>query len=210
MKGIILNSEQVNTILDKGVLEYKKAIKLNNFIKHYCVKHHNYLESTGAVCYKGVETKAQINPYFASNGLLKQEFTKFSYLRCPFGKVGDNLFVKEVWSLVQECTDYESGGEWNCFEWEYSLKEAKSVLGDCIRGSFSSAVYYPADGEDKNPSEMFDCVGLNHEILQKKEISWRPAYKMPQWASRLTVEITDIKVEKADVWEWVVNLKLIK
>ena len=35
-------------------------------------------------------------------------------------------------------------------------------------------------------------------------------YRMRQDQSRLTVEITDIKVKKSDVWEWVVNFKLIK
>ncbi len=46
-------------------------------------------------------------------------------------QVGDRLWVKEEWQVVRETLDYETGGEWDCFEWEGTLEEAR----ECLDGS---------------------------------------------------------------------------
>jgi hypothetical protein len=67
------------------------------------------------------------------------------HLWCPYGKVGDRLWVRETWQ-----TDAEQRG----------------------------LAYRSTDSK------------LNEDI------PWKPSIHMPRWASRLTLEITDIRVER--------------
>ena len=118
-------------------------------------------------------------------------------LRCPYGATGDLLWVRETWCLTRDTLDYETGGEASSYDWDKDLYgDPRSYLnggpgvGDC------AALHYPADGEDNTPSEMWPCIGLRGEILRKKEIRWRPSIHMPRWASRITLRITNVRVER--------------
>jgi len=74
-------------------------------------------------------------------------------IRCPYGRVGDRLWVKETFKVHQRSPD---------------------------------VVWYRAD---------FQPFGrLSQE--QAKSQWWRPARFMPRWASRITLEITGIRVER--------------
>jgi hypothetical protein len=88
---------------------------------------------------------------------------------CPYGRPGDRLWVRE---------NFYQDGQW-------SLR-----LGcepDDPRGGFWSAtsrVIYAADG-----TPLPDPIPGNQ---------WRsrPSIHMPRWASRITLEITDVRVER--------------
>ena len=148
MKGIIFNAEMVNTILDTGVLEYRKTCKVQpTNDKQVIVQEENSKK------YLFVDIDNTCN-----------NFT--NYFNNPFGKIGDQLFIKEgIWN--------------NDGDWEYG---ADDKLVDC-------------------------SLAFRERYCSYSHIN---AYHTKQEQSRLTVEITNIKVEKADVWEWVVNFKLIK
>lgn len=82
-----------------------------------------------------------------------------SYYRewCPFGEVGDRLWVRETWA--------EAGG---------SAPELQ-----LYRASYPAHV--PCHYENVPPAE---------------KIRWRPSIHMPRWASRITLEITGVRVER--------------
>jgi len=88
-------------------------------------------------------------------------------MRCPYGKPGDLLYVRETWS-----------GEY----WLSDTKPSDRLLMQNGRRlvSLIPETWYWADG---SPSSG----------------DWekpRPGIHMPRWASRLTLEITDIRVER--------------
>lgn len=82
-------------------------------------------------------------------------------LYCPYGRVGDRLWVKESWRTIK---DLDS-------------------LAPCELDKESSAIFFEADGLD-NADPIFG--------IGKK----RSSLFMPRWASRITLEITGVKVER--------------
>lgn len=99
---------------------------------------------------------------------------------CPYGKPGDLLWVRETWA--------ENLG-------------TAARLGPCLAGK----IIYRADYGDK-------CCGVAKLDLASGECThrvdrWRPSIFMPRWASRITLEITGVRVERLqdisgpDCWE---------
>lgn len=77
------------------------------------------------------------------------------YFSCPYGQIGDQLWVRETFS-----TSYKTE--------EYCRKYGE--------------IHYRAD-----------CDEFREEMLS---LSWTPSIHMPRWASRIQLEITNIRVER--------------
>lgn len=80
-------------------------------------------------------------------------------LKCPYGQIGDRLWVRETWATTKE--------------WEDKNHKA------------TSEVMYKATFDNAD-MKLFNSMG----------IKWKPSIFMPRHASRITLEITNIKVEK--------------
>lgn len=91
---------------------------------------------------------------------------------CPYGKPGDLLWVRERWAM----NDVNSG-------WGPIQKQRPSKFG---------GVVYRADGDWED-----QFAELDGDIPP-----WRPSIHMPRWASRLTLEITNIRVERVQDIKW--------
>ena len=117
--------------------------------------------------------------------------------RCPLGQPGDRLWVRETWQVAKESLDYETGCEYDLFPWDAELYgNPEEHLHGNPRGGTKAALFYKADGEERNPGNFYDAIGVNGKTLLKKEINWRPSIHMPRWASRITLEITGVRVER--------------
>ncbi len=98
---------------------------------------------------------------------------------CPYGQVGDRLWVRETWAPVYASYSHEYPTEGYYFEWEPDMH------GALEKDAPQLETYYRADGEGKYPAE-----------IDGGEIHWKPSIFMPRWASRITLEITGVKVER--------------
>ena len=117
--------------------------------------------------------------------------------RCPYGQPGDRLWVRETWQVARETLDYETGGEYDVFEWTDELGDPRLHLNGDARFGMKAGLFYVADGEHKNPSVFYNLTGIdNKTILRPREITWRPSIHMPRWASRITLEVTGVRVER--------------
>ncbi|ENU55570.1 hypothetical protein [Acinetobacter baumannii] len=143
VRPILFNSEMVRAILSGNKTQTRRVIKPQPTLSQssgFNWKGHSYgINST----YKGT-----IKNFVDSNQV------------CPFGKVGDQLFVQET----------------------YGTKIRS--LGGTPHESF----VYKAD----NPNEIayYDCKGKGYPVR------WKPSSRMPRKASRILLEIVDIRVER--------------
>ena len=77
-------------------------------------------------------------------------------IRCPYGQVGDRLWVRETHNL--------------------DLWDERNVI------------QYKAD--------WLEWLDTKPKDFEPSPIKWRPSIFMPRWASRITLEITEVRVER--------------
>ena len=97
-------------------------------------------------------------------------------------RVGDRLWVKETWGVVSHTFDEnENICDWKPNRPAKPIRELKFGTG-----YYDGHVIYKADGGfEWNAGD--DCS------IETK-IAWKSPLFMPRWASRITLEITDIRV----------------
>lgn len=141
-RGMIFNSEMVRAILEGRKTQTRRMIK-------------------------GVDGAASFNPEWDINGeeifvvLGEKDHTGMNpvlgAISCPFGVVGDRIWVRETWA--------EAGP---------SAPNLK-----LYRANYPAHV--PTYYENAPPAD---------------EIRWTPSIHMPRWASRITLEVTGVRVER--------------
>lgn len=150
-RGIIFSGEMVNAILAGHKTMTRRVVKPQWKCCHECFK--------AGVPHNGEEAVFGGGPY------LRVPFCDHNdigggRMRCPYGTVGDRLWVREAWKPYVKVSRCESG------------------------------VYYVADGRFAENDE----IGRLWTIETANRI--RSPIHMPRVASRITLEITAIKVER--------------
>ncbi|KTC59063.1 hypothetical protein [Pseudomonas savastanoi] len=102
---------------------------------------------------------------------------------CPYGRAGDRLWVRETWSDVNlqgpPGIAYRADGDVR------DLMEDASFLNE--DGAFNY---------DDPRSKPYQFACWSEDLLGGKEGRWRPSIHIPRWASRILLEITDVRVER--------------
>ena len=103
------------------------------------------------------------------------DFSRTAYpysggIKCPYGKPGDLLWVRETW------LEMDRGG-W-C-----DPSKPKWWFDDCYNRV--NAIAYRAN-----------CDAESEKIRREYGYKWRSPIVMPRWASRLTLSIVDVRVER--------------
>lgn len=93
-------------------------------------------------------------------------------VRCPYGSVGDFLWVRESWRPIFVSKSVA------CIQYRSNMQ----VIRHQINQEISSAL----------ESIESQC----NERVDKSGPKWRPSIHMPRWASRITLEIKSIKIER--------------
>lgn len=92
----------------------------------------------------------------------------WTYLFCPYGKVGDRLWVRECFSLVPcsaGCERYPEG-------------------------------FDPKQSSASQPNAPAYGARFKATWDRCHSCGWKPSIHMPRWASRITLAITDIRVQR--------------
>lgn len=90
-------------------------------------------------------------------------------LRCPFGAVGDRLWVRESFML-----------EWP----DMDRPEDEDEFRGWVKRHYAATDPKPELYHEDSDPEL------------DKPLGWRPSIHMPRWASRITLEVTGVRVER--------------
>lgn len=130
-RGMIFNGEMVRAILDGRKTQTRRAVSDRHL-------HMIDVASQAGECY----------PLDSGTDHSNSQ----SYYRewCPFGAVGDRIWVRETWNKYGGLLTYRADHDWI------------------------------------------------DEMRKEKicNVKWTPSIHMPRWASRITLEITDVRVER--------------
>ena len=119
---------------------------------------------------------------------------------CPYGVPGDRLWVRETWGVKTD--------------WLNADDVATSYLVCYKADGRTQWKEVPISQRDKTQEQLLDDV----DLLRTR---WRPSIHMPRWASRITLEVTGVRVEhvqeisaervigrSANPWVWVVEFAI--
>jgi hypothetical protein len=103
---------------------------------------------------------------------------------CPLGQVGDRLWVRETWGVISHAFN-EDGDmtEWTPDRPATHVHELKHG-----RGYYTGHVIYAADGKHEWAGDD-DGDG-------EPRSAWHPSIHMPRHASRITLEIANVRIER--------------
>jgi len=103
---------------------------------------------------------------------------------CPFGQPGDRLWVRETWGVISH--DFDDQG--NMIDWTPDRPATPIREMPFGRGYYSGHAIYRADGEAVWAGD--DDGGGDDRS------AWKPSIHMPRIASRILLEITEVRVER--------------
>ena len=92
------------------------------------------------------------------------------YVRCPYGVPGDRLWVRETWGVGSRPDPREGAKD---------------------------GIEYRADEAGLDEHEDLPLRSAPADVdLSNMRSGWRPSIHMPRWASRLSLRITSVRVER--------------
>ncbi|HDR2337871.1 hypothetical protein J5638_00645 [Enterobacter roggenkampii] len=145
---MIFNGEMVRAILDGRKTQTRRIMKVQPDTPEFGLR--RIIESSIA---------NEIGMYFWSQEDARGIKARSKQFSCPFGDVGDRIWVRETWA------------------------EAGAGAPDLKLYRANYPEHVPTHYENVPPVD---------------EIRWTPSIHMPRWASRLTLEITGVRVERLD------------
>lgn len=125
------------------------------------------------------------------------EFTKRVYrtgFPCPYGAPGDRLWVRETWRVGawrddgRMAIDYAASPELTHTPWV--------TIPDDDGGAKFNMYWAAISDELQAHGVETDADGQYHWEPGQAPLRWRPSIHMPRWASRITLEITEVRVQR--------------
>ena len=183
---IIFSSEMVRVILGGRKTQTRRVIKARNVFRCYLADkwHVNKNPISGW----------QVFPY---PNIPQEELDKLNQsairnnlpgFKCPYGQVGDRLWVKEAWRV----------GAW--------AEDSGQLALDYMADGYCRREWITVADEDlfnrlweQSTMEAQKRFGIQERYAWKPGESpchWRSSIFMPRWASRITLEITDVRIER--------------
>ncbi|EPB6880845.1 hypothetical protein ACRRLQ_001695 [Klebsiella variicola] len=156
-KGLIFNSEMVRAILDGRKTQTRRIMKLQP--KPSKSRPGDFWFSS-----KKLESMVHVSDLAPGNSPIADYHLFIQEHCCPFGAVGNRIWVREAFRVHSRATDV-----------------ATLVYKASERNSWTEQTH------------RVPVAVCNKPATPEK---WTPSLHMPRWASRILLEITDVRVER--------------
>ena len=170
-RPLLFSAPMVLALLARAKTQTRRILKLPPRLRHWApCERHGYPSPDTTVDERGLH----IEPLGKALDDPDNEDT-YDVLPCPYGSPGDRLWVKETWRTEE----FESDAE------------------DLPAGT--AGVRFAADGAFlliENTSEACEAWAIAHRKPSASNGRWRPSIFMSRWASRLTLEVLSVRVER--------------
>lgn len=129
------------------------------------IKPQPYVDAQGNFCWNGSNFGQDFSGPHIQAIASPLPTSKTGRVRCPYGKRGDRLWVRETWMDLQGTgVEHRSQADGKLQRYAYGADTPPGSYGDECRKDFG--------------------------------LKWRPSIHMPRWASRITLEVTGVRVER--------------
>ncbi|HFO1715052.1 TPA: hypothetical protein ACHI9W_000272 [Klebsiella pneumoniae] len=175
-RGMIFNSEMVRAILDGRKTQTRRIMK---------VQPEPSKSRPGDFWFssKKLESMVHVSDLVPGNSPIADCHLFFQGHCCPFGAVGDRIWVRETWGVVSHELDEDGRIQpWTPDRPATAIHEMP--FGN---GYYSGHAIYAADG---------DFTWGDDDGYEDGRSCWKPSIHMPRAASRILLEITDVRVER--------------
>ncbi|MGQ6213347.1 morphogenetic protein [Serratia sp. IR-2025] len=158
-RPVIFNSEMVRAILDGRKTQTRRVMAVQPESNQF-----------GLLRITDSTKRSDIGKYHWAESNATGTHQRSALFSCPFGQVGDRLWVREAYQGPL-----------------FNFDQMETYLEDTSKFEHPEFCEYRADG-GRTP-EYYDADdNLRH--------GWKPSIHMPRWASRITLEITGVRVER--------------
>ncbi|HHZ8310983.1 hypothetical protein [Klebsiella michiganensis] len=170
-RGMIFNAEMVRALLDGRKTQTRRIMKPQ---PEPCPRGGHWWPSNVFKTMLHVEEEMQ-NGKGGWGGLVGDA--------CPFGDVGDRIWVRETWGAVSHELDEDGRIQ------AWTPDRPATVIHEMPFGNgyYSGHAIYAADG---------DFTWGDDDGYEDGRSCWKPSIHMPRAASRILLEITDVRVER--------------
>lgn len=110
-------------------------------------------------------------------------------VRCPYGQPGDLLWVRESWRIGAWCVEEGS----LCIDYRDGPRKEWIEIED---GDEFEKYWIQCSEELEHKGIEPDADGRYTWEPGSSPLRWRPSIHMPRWASRITLRITSVRVER--------------
>ncbi|ELB7342837.1 hypothetical protein RS557_000011 [Klebsiella michiganensis] len=170
-RGMIFNGEMVRALLDDRKTQTRRIMKPQ---PEPCHRGGHWWPSNVFKTMLHVEEEMQ-NGKGGWGGLVGDA--------CPFGDVGDRIWVRETWGVVSHELDEDGRIQ----PWKPDRPATAIHEMPFGNGYYSGHAIYAADG---------DFTWGDDDGYEDGRSCWKPSIHMPRAASRILLEITDVRVER--------------
>lgn len=175
-RPIIFSAPMVQALLDGRKTQTRSMVKV--------------LRGLGRVTEFGASDTTGYDWRFRDRRMLWNELRNDRLVQaCPYSGPGDRLWVRETWRI----------GAWNENTWQLAIdykdgpcKQWADVAGDDDGEIFNHLWQQSTD-------DAIKALGNQERYAWEPGQSpcrWRPSIHMPRWASRILLEITDVRLER--------------
>lgn len=110
---------------------------------------------------------------FDSTWILKVRDWGNIVITCQYGKIGDRLWVRESWRPIERASDGVDGIEYKADDH-----------------------FEPIENSAPAVSQWISARRSDEQWPNNKPARWRPSIHMPRWASRIDLEVTNIRLQR--------------